>query len=146
MDAQIFQMNVTELVVSHVLSRRLFVAAIVLLAMMVASPAPTRAADERETIHLAAGSIVTIALTDNPSTGYRWRLDEAASTDLSLVDIADAGFEPGGAKLVGAPGTRRFRIVARRAGTAVAVFEYGRSWERAGAIRRHVVNIEISDR
>lgn len=131
-------MNVTELIVSRVLSRRLFVAAIVLLAVMVASPAPTRAADERETIHLAAGSNVTIALTDNPSTGYRWH--------LSLVDIADAGFEPGGAKLVGAPGTRRFRIVARRAGAAVAVFEYVRPWEHAEAIRRHVVNIEISDR
>ncbi len=114
--------------------------------MMAGSSAPTPAAEEVETIHLAVGLSVTIALTENPSTGYRWRLDQAAGTNLSLVEISDAGFEAGGGKLIGAPGMRRFRIAARRVGAAVAVFEYVRSWEHAAAIRRHVVNIEISDR
>ncbi len=118
----------------------------VLLALMAASPAPARAADERETIQLAVGSSRTIALTENPSTGYGWHLNQAASSNVSLVEISDAGFEAGGGKLVGAPGTRRFRIVARQPGTAVAVFEYARSWEHVPAVRRYVVNIDISGR
>ncbi len=130
---------------SQVRCSRSFATGIVLIAMMAASAAPLRAAEERETIHLAVGSSATIALTENPSTGYRWRLDQAASTDLSLVEISDAGFEAGGGKLVGAPGTRRFRIVARGAGAAVAVFEYLRPWEHVAPIHRHVVDIQISD-
>lgn len=120
-------------------------AALLLLAAMT-SLAPALAEESGETIRLAAGADAVVALTENPSTGYRWRLNGEASSNLALVAIADAGFSPGGGgkPLLGAPGTRRFRITARRPGTAVAVLEYARPWERVAAIRRHVVTIDIA--
>jgi inhibitor of cysteine peptidase len=123
--------------------RRHWPAILLALAALIASPAQ---AETPETVRLAAGATTTIALTQNPSTGYRWRLNGAASRNLSLVRIADAGFTPGASGRLGAPGLQRFSIAARRPGTAVAVFEYARPWERVAALRRHVVTIVVAGR
>ncbi len=135
-----------EIFVPQSLCWRPFLAGLLLLTAMAVS-APARAAEDSETIRLVAGSSAVIALTENPSTGYRWRLNKEASTDLPLVAISDAGFDAGGGKpLIGAPGTRRFRIVARRSGIAIAVFDYVRPWEHAAGSRRHTVNIHATER
>jgi inhibitor of cysteine peptidase len=115
------------------------------IAAWAASLAPARA-EEAETIRLAVGQTALIALQENPSTGYRWELSGSASRNLSLVDISDAGFARGASRLLGAPGTRRFKIVAREPGTALAVFDYARPWERVEPARHHVVTIEIGRR
>ncbi len=116
-----------------------------LLVLLAATLTPARAADSREGIHLVVGSSTVIAITENPSTGYRWSLNKEASTNLALVAISDAGFDEGtGKPVVGAPGTRRFRIEAQSPGVAVAVFDYIRSWEHVPASQRHIVDIQIS--
>lgn len=99
-------------------------------------------AQERQTARLAVGGTGVIMLKDNPSTGYRWQINNAASQNLSLVSIVNAGFVPD-SKLLGAPGTRRFSITAHAPGTAVAVFDHSQPWEHAAPARRHVVTIEI---
>ena len=96
-----------------------------------------------ETIRLEVGATRVIALQENPSTGYRWRLNGAASRNVSLIGVSDAGYTAGASGRLGAPGVRRFQISARKPGTAIAVFEYARLWERGTPARRHVVTIEV---
>ena len=118
---------------------------VIAIAAFAVSLAPLRAEDT-DAIHLAVGGATVITLTENPSTGYRWQLDGPASRNLSLVGISDAGFSRSAGGLIGAAGLRRFKIAARRAGTAVAVFDYVRPWEHAAPARRHVVTIDIARR
>jgi inhibitor of cysteine peptidase len=120
-------------------------AVIALTCLTFAWLAPAQA--QTETVRLRVGASTVVPLSENPSTGYRWRLDTAASRNLAIVTVADAGFAPpdtGGRPLVGAPGQRRFRITARSPGTAVAAFAYARPWERGAPARRHVIAIEIA--
>ena len=100
-------------------------------ALLAWTPAPLAAQDTGDTVGLIAGGSTTIALPGNPTTGYSWRLNRAASTNLGVVRIADGGFvRPVGGPPIGAPGEQRFSITAQRPGSAVAVFEYLRPWER----------------
>jgi predicted secreted protein len=115
---------------------------LIILATALASSLAPACAEESQTLRLAAGRSSVISLKDNPSAGYGWQLNNAASRNLALVGIADAGFVRD-SKLVGAPGQRRFGITARQPGTAVAVFDYARPWERVAPARRHTVTIRI---
>ena len=128
--------------------RKILIGLLVLAAGMAWPHAAAHAEESRETIRLAVGASTSIALTETPSTGYRWRLNSTASSNLAIVAVSDAGYASGasGKPLVGAPGQHRFRIAARRGGTATAVFDYVRSWEHVAPARRHVVTIESSGR
>jgi inhibitor of cysteine peptidase len=127
------------------LCRRLCPAALFVVAACIASLAPA-GAQEGRTIRLAVGASSAIALSENPSTGYRWQLDGAASRNLALISVSDAGFTSGASGRLGAPGTRRFSITGRQPGTAVAVFDYARPWERVAPARRYVVTVEVVGR
>jgi inhibitor of cysteine peptidase len=88
-----------------------------------------------EGLRLRAGEVRVFELTENPSTGYSWRLDAAASRGLDHVSITDLGHRPG-ASMPGAPGTRRWRIRGLAPGRATMVFAYQRSWEPA-SVKTH---------
>jgi hypothetical protein len=64
------------------------------------------------------------------------------------VGVADSGFAraAGRRPAVGGAGVRRFQIAARRPGSAVVVFDYGRPWERGAPARRHAVTVEAVSR
>ncbi|WP_107344135.1 protease inhibitor I42 family protein [Rhodopseudomonas palustris] len=118
---------------------------------LVAGVAPPRADDTAETLRLAVSGEATFSLKENPSTGYRWHLDTKASRNLDLIEISDAGYRQGGGDvvhqpMVGVPGTRSFRIIARKDGTATAVFDYLRDWENQAPAQRHTVTVEIAPR
>jgi inhibitor of cysteine peptidase len=134
----------------NALDRRqlLRISGLLVAAAGLAPAASAQAEETAETIRLLVGGARTIGLTENPSTGYRWSLNQAASRNLALIAIADAGFasRTQGKRIVGAPGTRRFRVTARSPGTALAVFDYSRPWERVAPARRHSVTIEIGGR
>jgi len=96
-----------------------------------------------ETIHLAPGAVATVALSENPSTGYRWQINQEQSANLAVVQISDAGYEPSSSRRIGAPGMHRWRVKASANGTARIVFDYLRPWEHGAPARRHTVRIEI---
>jgi inhibitor of cysteine peptidase len=118
------------------------------VALVASMPAPLRAQDSGQTVRLKVGGSATIVLPENPSTGYRWRLNTGASSNLAAVTVDDAGFSraASGGPPIGAPGERRFQVTARRAGRAVAVFEYARPWEQGAPARIHRAAIEIAAR
>ncbi|MHB8885778.1 MAG: protease inhibitor I42 family protein [Methylovirgula sp.] len=98
-----------------------------------------------ETIRLSVGTTRTVALKENPSTGYRWHLNAAESANLAALRISDAGYHQGrSSHLAGAPGMHRWRIEGRTQGAARITFDYSRPWEHVAPARRHVVHVEIT--
>lgn len=114
-----------------------------LLAMILLDLAGARAAEE--TLRLAPGKRATIALKENPSTGYSWRVDAQASANLAILRIGEGGFTTddgaGDPPLVGAPGVHRWTIEALSKGRARVEFVYERPWEKK-PIERHSVDVE----
>ena len=95
-------------------------------------------------LNLVIGHATTIALEENPSTGYQWQIDFSESSNVSIVHVTDNGFTQapaGDHPLVGAPGVHSWTIDATASGSATLVFVYRREWEMV-PVRRHVVTIE----
>jgi inhibitor of cysteine peptidase len=105
--------------------------------------ATAQAADQ--TLRLAVGQQAAVSLKENPSTGYKWQIDRAGSSNLAILRVSDLGFSRGGAggKRIGAPGLHRWSVSARAPGHAVVVFSYRRPWEHGAPARRHTVAVEI---
>ncbi len=101
------------------------------------------ASSSSETVRLSVGQSKTIALSENPSTGYRWQIKKGQSANLAIVQVSDAGYQAGAGHRLGAPGTHRWRIKAQAAGNARIVFDYSRPWEHGAPARRHTVRVEI---
>ena len=117
-----------------------------LIAATMAAGAAAYAAGQN--FQLAPGRHMPITLEENPSTGYRWQIDGAASENLSILRIEDQGFSPstgGNGRIVGAPGVHRWNVEALRVGEARVRFVYRRPWE-ATAARRTDVTIEVTAR
>ena len=82
--------------------------------------------DRGRTVEVAAGSLVTLRLRENPTTGYRWSLQSTGGLEL----VGDR-FEPGGA--IGAAGVRVLEFRAARRGTHAIRLQNRREWEGTGS-------------
>lgn len=90
-------------------------------------PITLRDADSGSEVALATGDGLTIELDSNPSTGYRWMIDETSMpTDLEL--LSKAFIEPD-ADLVGAPGKQVFLFEATSTGAGILRLEYLRPFD-----------------
>jgi predicted secreted protein len=116
-----------------------------LSALVLAQPGimPAHAQQSNETITLPVGASKTIALNENPSTGYKWQRNNAESSNLTIVRVIDAGYQPGQSGLIGAPGSHRWQLETLAPGTAKIVFAYSRPWEHGAPAKSHVVQIKI---
>ena len=106
-------------------------------AVVMASGLAAHAAND-ENPQVAVGATTTLELDGNPSTGYRWVLDVAASENAELVTVEDAGFasakaEPGKRPVLGAPQKQRFEVTGVSPGDATLVFYYLRSGDETPA-------------
>ncbi|MDE3177953.1 MAG: protease inhibitor I42 family protein [Pseudomonadota bacterium] len=90
------------------------------------------------TVELAVGEEFEVELAENPTTGYRWFLDDPHSASLSATGDA---FEAGG-DARGAPGRRRLRFRAEQAGELRLQFHNRRSWE-ASAARNFEISVRV---
>lgn len=72
----------------------------------------------------ALGVSRDVEIEGNPSTGYSWTLDEAASTGLAGLEIESLGYRANTTGLVGAPAPFVFRVTCRAPGEAHLVFAY----------------------
>lgn len=106
---------------------------------------PPLAAEAQQTIRLSPGQSRVLTFVENPSTGYGWAINRAASQGLDKVAVADGGFRPGapaGPQMVGVPGEHVWTLQALAPGSAEIVFAYRRPWEaEAGETRRVVVDV-----
>ncbi len=99
-------------------------------------------AGAQEALRLAPGQSRSVTFAENPSTGYTWAIDPAASEGLDIVAVVDGGHHRG-APMPGAPGTRRWTLRALKPGHADIVFVYRRPWEQtlSGETRHVVVDV-----
>jgi predicted secreted protein len=107
--------------------RRLPLAATALVTALLLVPAAPAAAKEvkltkkanGKTVTLADGDVLRVSLTENPSTGYGWRL--AKRPARSILGLRANHFKQGPqdpkGPSVGVPGTRIFKWRALEAGT-----------------------------
>ncbi len=95
-------------------------------------------AGAQQAIRLSPGESRQLTLAENPSTGYTWAINSAASRGLDVVALADDGHRSGGT-MPGAPGMRLWSVRALKSGHAEIVFVYRRPWEPAPIDTRRVV-------
>jgi inhibitor of cysteine peptidase len=80
-------------------------------------------ADNGRILALAPGTVITVALPENPSTGYAW----SPEIDKIVGQILEDEFIPSGDNLLGAGGTHLFKI--KIIGAGEIRFSYMRPWE-----------------
>lgn len=91
------------------------------------SQAMVSAANAGESVTLAVGGTLTVALPANPSTGYSW---VPTSTPEFLFQQGQPTFEASSTTTaVGAGGTEVIRFKAVAPGSGTLVMEYVRPWE-----------------
>lgn len=122
-------------------------AGLVAVAAMVAvtSVLPVLAAND-EMAQVLIGATTTVQLDGNPSTGYSWSYDAAASEGADLVSVEDAGssgpaLEPGQRPVLGAPKKQSFRVTGVAEGAAKLVFRYARAGGEAEKTQEIVVEV-----
>jgi inhibitor of cysteine peptidase len=85
--------------------------------------------DEASTaIETNSGNAIILTLDSNPTTGYGWQLGQPLSSGV-LVFVSSE-YLPSPTDLVGAPGKEIWTFKAVKAGKAVIVLNYVRSWEK----------------
>ncbi len=100
------------------------------LALVAALLTPCVNAQAGDKITLARGRQKTIVLSENPSTGYTWKIDPVGSDNLAILAIVDQGHKRGVA-MPGAPGQHSWSLRAKASGHAVLQLVYQRPWEPA---------------
>jgi inhibitor of cysteine peptidase len=81
------------------------------------------AADSGKEVPVAVGETIEIDLAENPTTGYRWRLD--ASPGAVIRHVSDS-FQAG--KKPGEEGMHRWILRAANAGGGKILGQYRRPW------------------
>ena len=84
-------------------------------------------ADHDKMIDVRQGDRITLTLPENPTTGYRWDLEQHDASALEPAESPD--FRPAG-PATGAGGARSFSFVARTPGEHSLTLSRRRPWEK----------------
>ncbi len=99
-------------------------------------------ADHDRMAELRVGERFKVNLSENPSTGYGWAIDETNSRLLTLDGTEYAEPAEG---FIGARGRRTFTFTARQPGEVVLKLKYWRFWDGEGSItERYGVTLKIA--
>ena len=112
-----------------------------------ASPSGSpKVSTEIQTQSVTVGQTVRLMLVSNPTTGFTWSLDKAASTGLEHITITKEGFadsEPTDG-MVGTPGRQWWIVRGDSPGEAVLQLRYLRPWEDdASPARRAAITVNV---
>ena len=95
--------------------------------------------DSGRSLELKDGDTVTIRLPENPTTGFRWQVDQI-DADIHLMD---ASFEPSKESEIGSGGIREFRFLLHGSKGGVVTLKHWRDWEgEASIIKRFDFRVE----
>jgi inhibitor of cysteine peptidase len=98
-------------------------------------------ADKGKTIDVPQGTEVLIRLKENPTTGYRWAIDQ---NDDTVLPLQSSNFSSTPSAAVGAGGTRIFTFTAKQPGTAHLQLKQWREWQGDSSIsERYDVTIQV---
>jgi inhibitor of cysteine peptidase len=82
--------------------------------------------DRGGSFEASPGDEVLIRLEENPTTGYRWALDEV---DERVLDPTDTDYSMSGEAGIGGGGVRTFAFTARSPGTTRVRLQLRQEWD-----------------
>lgn len=88
-------------------------------------------ADKGKTLEVRRDDLIVVRLPENPTTGYRWALDE---DQHEILFLEKSEFSLPKSPKVGGGGTRIFTFRAKRAGTAQIRLKNWRDWEGEASV------------
>jgi inhibitor of cysteine peptidase len=77
-------------------------------------------------MRVSVGQVFTIALSENPTTGYRWD----AKFDGQFLKLEETRFEADIPESIGSGGTEIFKFIAIKPGKTEILVHYRRPWEK----------------
>lgn len=86
--------------------------------------------DSQCPLNLSLGQMLTLNLPSNPSTGFRWNMQDGASELLKSLGPELHSQAKG--ELVGAEGTSSWRFIASDTGTGRLLLSYQQPWQATG--------------
>jgi len=81
-----------------------------------------------QAVTVAPGSIITLNLCSNPSTGFSWG-EQAQINNKEVLKQTSHKTVASGTSMPGAPGAQAWTFEALKAGVSTASFSYSRPWE-----------------
>ncbi|MFI5099425.1 MAG: protease inhibitor I42 family protein [Actinomycetes bacterium] len=97
------------------------------------------AADSGRTVTVHVGDVVSVRLSESPTTGYRWQPD----IDTTRLRAADDRYEPAQPQARGGGGERVLGFEVLRAGTTALRLAERRSWESGPASTEFSVQLDV---
>ena len=80
-------------------------------------------------IRVPEGSVITVTLGSNPTTGFSWGETAKIANPAVLEQTSTQFVAPDGKGIVGAPGNQVWTFKALQKGTTTVVMEYSQPWE-----------------
>jgi inhibitor of cysteine peptidase len=100
-------------------------------------------ADNHRSVEVALGEAIVLRLPENPTTGYRWAVDQI-DPDKLLIQATQFSLLGAGA---GAGGEKTLTLKANQPGVARLHLKLWREWEgEASIIDRYQIAIQINSR
>jgi inhibitor of cysteine peptidase len=84
---------------------------------------------DRKRVEIARGEEVEITLPENPTAGYRWRLD---ASDGAVCSVVEDAFEAPDPQKPGAGGTHHWRFRGEHTGEVTILLTLSRTWDSRG--------------
>jgi inhibitor of cysteine peptidase len=104
-------------------------------------PVDVREEHNGQSFQLAVGSELRVTLNENPTTGFRWRIQKSGEPVLRLIgDRFEAK-----ASLPGDSGVHTWHYEAVAAGQTAIEMTYGRAWAPNAAAQRFEIRVTVID-
>jgi inhibitor of cysteine peptidase len=98
--------------------------------------------DKGRNVELRKGDTLVVRLPENPTTGYRWSVEE----DGTILQLQSTHFDLTEGAGVGAGGWRTLTFRAEAAGTSKVQLRMWEHWEGdASVTERYVVTVQVTD-
>ncbi len=98
-------------------------------------------ADQGKTVTLHPGQSLVVQLAENPTTGFRWSLDQG---NEEIVALRDSNYVMAAGAGIGGGGQRTFTFEASKPGSVQLQLKLWREWEgEPSVIQRFSVTLEV---
>ena len=100
-------------------------------------------ADNGTSVTIQPGEHVAIHLTENPTTGFQWALQQG---NEKIVELLDSAYVRAAGSGLGSAGQRVLTCKARHSGTVLLRLKLWRAWERdTSVMKRFEVTIHVKN-
>jgi inhibitor of cysteine peptidase len=97
-------------------------------------------ADRGKSFEAHQDDVIIVRLPENPTTGYRWAIEEV---DEEILEPEESDFSLSTDAGIGGGGERKLSFRAKKAGIAHLELKLARSWEESAGIDRYGVTIHV---